>query len=266
VKRLAGLAAWVAAGAAMLPMVWLVLTSVTTPEQLVLGRVGTELTADNYARVLLQTEFPVYIINSLAIALVSTLLTLGLGLAAAFALTRFRLVAKGPLFALLLGLPLFPQVSILIYLYLLASRSGLLNTYTGLVLPYTALALPLAIWYLVAALDEIPRELDYAAWLDGCSSWRYFLTVVLPLARPALASVGLLVFLVNWNEFIIALVLTSDSASRTAPVGLAMFQGAHFIPWGDIAAATMLVLAPAALVVLFGQRLLIAGLGRGAVK
>ena len=145
-------------------------------------------------------------------------------------------------------------------------RQGLLNTYTGLVLPYTALALPLAIWYLVAALDEIPRELDYAAWLDGCSSWRYFLTVVLPLARPALASVGLLVFLVNWNEFIIALVLTSDSASRTAPVGLAMFQGAHFIPWGDIAAATMLVLAPAALVVLFGQRLLIAGLGRGAVK
>lgn len=265
-KRLLVTLLWLSAAGAVLPMLWLALSSITKPESLLLGRVGSGLTLANYWRVIAGTDFLVYIVNSLLVASLAALLTVALGLAAAYALTRYRVAGKGALITLLLGIPLFPQISILIYLYLQASRLQLINTYTALVLPYAALSLPLAIWYLVAALDEIPRELDYAAWLDGCSPLQYLTAIVLPLARPALVSVGLLIFLVNWNEFIIALVLTADARSRTAPVGLAMFQGAHFIPWGDIAAATMLVLAPVALLVIYAQRQLVAGLSRGAVK
>jgi ABC-type glycerol-3-phosphate transport system permease component len=266
VRRLAGPLAWLAVLAAAAPLAWVVLTSLTPPAALEQGRVGAALTGENYVRVATQTHFPAYLVNSAAVALLATVLTLALGLMAAYALTRWALPFKSALLAALLAIPLFPQISILIYLYVLASRLHLINTYAALILPYTALSLPLAIWYLVAALDEIPRELDDAARIDGCSPGRYFVEVILPLSSPALAAVALLVFLTSWNEFIIALVLTVDARARTAPVGLALFQGAHYIPWGDIAAATVLVLAPVAGVALVGQRLLVAGLSRGAVK
>lgn len=258
--------AWLAAGVAVLPVVWVIITSLTPAERLTRGFAFGGLSLENYARVLSRTPFPLYIINSAVIALVTTILTLTLALAAAYALTRYHVAGRGFILALLLAIPLFPQISILIYLYLVASRLGLINTYAALIIPYTALALPLAIWYLVAALDEIPRDLDYAARLDGCTSWRVLTSVLMPLSMPAVMAVGLLIFLLTWNEFIIALVLTTDAHARTAPVGLAMFQGAHYIPWGDITAAAVVVLAPVVIIAFFGQRMLVSGLTKGALK
>jgi len=258
--------AWLAAVLAVAPILWVLITSVTPAEKLVQGRVGAGFSLASYIRVLSHTEFPLCIINSALVALLTTLFTLGLGLIAAYALTRFRVVAKPLILALLLAIPLFPQISILIYLYLAASRLGLINTYAALIVPYTALALPLAIWYLVAVLDDIPRDLDNAARLDGCAPLRTLTSVLMPLVLPSMVAVGLLVFLLSWNEFIIALVLTTDAKARTAPVGLAMFQGTHYIPWADITAAAVVVLLPVVLLAFFGQRMLVAGLTRGALK
>jgi multiple sugar transport system permease protein len=133
-------------------------------------------------------------------------------------------------------------------------------------LTHAAYALPLSIWILTSFFRQIPVELYQAGRVDGCGPLRAFRSVILPLARPGLAVAALLVFIFSWNEFMFALTLTASEASRTAPVALALFPGLHEIPWGDIAAASLVVTAPVAILAVLFQRHIVAGLTAGSVK
>jgi multiple sugar transport system permease protein len=166
-----------------------------------------------------------------------------------------------------LAASMFPQVSLISYLFQLMSALGWVNTHAALVLPYAAWVLPLALWILVSYFARIPRDLDRAALVDGCSRWQILRKVILPVAAPGIFSTFLLAFIFAFNEFLFALMLTTDHRSRTIPVGIALFQGLHGeTPWGDImAAATMSTIPVVLLTVLFQQRI-IQGLTRGAVK
>jgi multiple sugar transport system permease protein len=143
---------------------------------------------------------------------------------------------------------------------------ALRDTWTALVLAHTALALPLAIWLLAGFIRDIPVELEQAAALDGAARPQILRWIVLPLAAPGAASVALLTFLLSWNEFLYAYTFSATEASRTVPVALALFPGVFEVPWGDIAAASILASLPPVIIVLGLQRYLVRGLLAGALR
>jgi len=207
-----------------------------------------------------------YLLNSLIVAGTTTLVTLSLGALAGYALARLprrpaRLILMG-----VLACAMFPQITIAGPIWRFLRAVGWLNQYHGLILPYVALTLPLTIWILALFFREIPEELEKAALVDGCSRPGALFRVILPLSAPGLFTAGILAFIYAWNEFFLALLIMTDPARQTMPVGIALFQGEHSIPWGEIAAASLITTLPLIILVLFFQRRIVAGLSAGAIK
>lgn len=206
------------------------------------------------------------IMNSVVVALCTTFLSITVGSLAAFALSSLRMPMKSLFLGMVLSISMFPPIATVSPLYLMIRFLGLRDTWAALILTYTTFSLPLSIWILTNFFREIPRELYLAARVDGCSPFRAFTNVMLPLASPGLFTAAILVFIFSWNEFLFALTFTSTTASRTVPVAIALFPGVHEVPWGDIAAASILVILPVLVLVFMFQKRIIAGLTVGAVK
>ncbi|MCD6459079.1 carbohydrate ABC transporter permease [bacterium] len=223
----------------------------------------------NYKSLVLDDSLPFYkyIINSLAISSITALLCTFAGGLAAYAITRFPLKHKSFLMILILAVSMFPQISLVSCLFKMMSSLGCINTYTALALPYTAWTLPLSFWILTNYFEKIPQELDKAGLIDGCSRIQILFKIIYPTAKPGIFSAFILSFIFSFNEFLFALMLTTDSAARTIPVGIALFEGAHGqIPWGSIMAASIIAVSPVILITLIFQKNIIHGLTGGAVK
>ena len=141
-----------------------------------------------------------------------------------------------------------------------------LNRHWGVVLPYVALTLPLAIWILASFFKELPPELEDAARIDGCGPWSTLIRVTLPLAAPGIFTAAILILIYAWNEFFFALLILTQPEQQTLPVGIALFQGEFTMPWGELAAASVVATLPLIVVVLLCQRWIVSGLSAGAVK
>jgi len=249
------------------PFVYMFLTSINlNPDFLA---TGFNLTLFNYKAVLgvKSLHFIDYLKNSLIVSVLSSLITVFISSLAAYSITRLEM--KGKIFILLtiLAISMFPQISLIGYLFELISGLGLINTYVALIFPYVAWILPLSLWILVSYFSQIPKELDKAAIIDGCSKFQVLFKVIFPVALPGLFSTFLLSFIFAFNEFIFALILTIDHNARTIPVGIALFEGLHGeIPWGNIMAASTITIIPVIILTLVFQRHIIGGLTRGAVK
>jgi multiple sugar transport system permease protein len=161
---------------------------------------------------------------------------------------------------------MFPPIAIVGALFLLIRALHLRDTYWALILSDTTFALPLTIWMLVSFFRDVPDDLVRAARVDGCTALQILVQVCLPVITPGLVTTALLTFVVTWNEFLFALTFTTTAAARTAPVEIALFPGLHEIPWGEIAAAAMIVTTPLLVLVGLLQRHIVAGLTAGAVK
>jgi multiple sugar transport system permease protein len=250
------------------PFLWLVITSVKPAAQL------TQLppllpgapTALHYIEVFTGYPFLRIIANSTIVASASTLLALGIGATAAFALARLRVRAVPWILAAVLAVSMFPPIATVSPLFLAINAMGLRDTLAALVITYTTFALPLAIWLLTSFFRQVPAEIYLAARVDGCGAGQAFYRVILPLSAPGLFAAALLVFIFCWNEFLYALSFTATTASRTIPVGIALFPGLHEVPWGEIAAASVVVTLPLALLAFSFQRRIVEGLTAGAVK
>jgi multiple sugar transport system permease protein len=205
-------------------------------------------------------------INSIVVAMLTVLTVFVFGIPAAYALAKLRLRGAHLILAVLLSLSMFPSVANVAPLYLAAIHLGIRDSVFAVALAHTVFVLPFAIWMLVDFLKEIPDELYRAARIDGCSHWGVLRHVVLPIATPGLLSVALLVFIFSWNEFLYAFTLTASERSRTLPVAIALFPGLHEVPWGDIAAAAILVTVPSILLMLVFERRIVSGLTAGAIK
>lgn len=223
-------------------------------------------TLDHFRNIFVEKEFHLYIVNSAIVAGLTTLFCLAIGGAAAFALARLRVYYRFGILALILSVSMFPQIAIVAPLYLAASALGLMNTYTILVIIYLSLGLPLVIWVLFGYFQTIPREIDEAAIIDGAGPLRLMISVILPMSLPGFVTTGLLAFIMAWNEFMFALAFTSGVDRQTIPVGIANFTNLYYVPWGDLAAASVVVTLPLVLLVLGFQRWIIQGLTQGAVK
>jgi len=264
-RALADVAVVLALAAYAIPFFWQLLTSFKPEAELlrVPPLLPSRLTLTHYQVVISQSLMPRALGNSLGIATLTTLVSLAAGVPAAYAVARLPLPGKRLLLLAIVASTAFPQIATVSPLYLLMRALELRDTWAGLVLVHASFALPLTIWLLAGFVREIPME---AASVDGAGLVSMFRWVLIPLLAPGLASTALLTFLFSWNEFLFAYTFTVSEASRTIPVALALFPGVFEVPWGDIAAASMLASLPPVVIVIALQRFLVRGLVAGAVK
>jgi multiple sugar transport system permease protein len=253
----------------LVPVFWLLMLSLKTPESATDGSfIPHHWTLHNYSDIFSQSVFTSALRNSIGIGLISTALAVLLASSAAYAIARLDFPGKQVILAVALMVTLFPQVSLVGPLYNLWRQIGLFNTWVGLIIPYLTFALPLSIFVLATFFREIPWELEQAAQIDGATPFQAFTKVIAPLAAPGLATTFIIVFLICWNDFVFAISLTATSAAQTVPAAIAQFPGVSQFtqPIGDIAAAAIVVTVPVMVLVLLFQRRIVAGLTAGAVK
>ncbi|HDQ26259.1 MAG TPA: carbohydrate ABC transporter permease [bacterium] len=252
----------------LLPFVYMLYISFIDAASL-FSKQEAAFTLKNYVNVIKgeNLHFLTYLKNSVVIALISSLVTVIIAGLGAYAVTRMDFKWKTAVLLGVLGVSFFPQISIAGYIFKMLAALGLLNTYTGLIFPYTAWALPLSLWILAGYFLSVPPDLDKAAKVDGAGNFQIMAYVILPVALPGIVTAFLLSFIFMFNEFLFALMFTSDEAARTVPVAIALFTGLHGqVPWGDIMAAAALTTAPIAALAAVFQKRIISGLTQGAVK
>ncbi|GAB3686338.1 carbohydrate ABC transporter permease [Saccharopolyspora tripterygii] len=253
----------------LVPFYWLINTSLKTGAELSSGSLlpGSP-SLRNYLEVVQDEDFLTALGNSLIVGVVTTSLALLLASFAAYALARLKLPRKGIILGLVLSVTTFPVIAIAAPMFTIWSDIGLYDTLPGLIIPKLTFALPMAIFVLTSFFREIPFELEESALIDGASPFTAFRKVILPLAVPGIATTAILVFISVWNEFLLAVTLTSTPESRTVPVAIAYFSGTSDFdhPIGTISAASVLVTLPLLVLVLLFQKRIVAGLTAGAIK
>jgi trehalose/maltose transport system permease protein len=224
----------------------------------------------NYIALFTVAEQPFgrHILNSLGVSTLVVVASLLLGVTAAYALGRIQFRGRGLLLLTVLAVSMFPQVAVLSGMFELMQAIGFYNHWWGLTLPYMVFTLPFTVWVLTTFIRDLPKELEEAAIMDGCTPWAIIRKVFLPVMWPALVTTGLLAFIAAWNEFMFALTFVLDNNDRTVPVSISLISGAdkYEIPWGKIMAASVLVTLPLIILVLAFQRKIVGGLTSGAVK
>jgi multiple sugar transport system permease protein len=253
----------------LFPFYWLINTSLKTgPDLSTASLYPPNPTLSNYDSIFSNNDFTTALKNSAIVAFMTTALSLIVGSFCAYALARLRIRFKFLILATILTITTFPQITIAAPIFKLWRDIGLYNTIPGLVIPYLTFALPLAIYILTSFFREIPRDLEEAALVDGATNFQAFYKVVVPLAAPGLATAGILTFIAAWNEFLLAITLTSSSSARTVPAAIAFFTGSTQFeqPLGTISAASVVISIPLIVMVLLFQKRIVAGLTAGAVK
>jgi trehalose/maltose transport system permease protein len=253
------------------PFYWAVISSFKPSDALFSANpsfLPIPFTLDHYKNVFLQANFGRNLLNSLIVAGGATLLSLFLGVLAAYALGRLPFPPKNAVLYLVLAMTMFPQISVLSGLFILLRATGLFNTHLGLILSYLLFTLPFTIWVLTGYFRGLPRELEEAAYVDGATPLQTLFRIMLPLTGPGLVTTGLLAFIAAWNEYLFALTFTVGDRVKTVPPAIASFGGAtpFEIPWGSIMAASVVVTVPLVVLVLVFQQRIVAGLTAGAVK
>ena len=219
----------------------------------------------NYAEVIVDPDTLNFFVNSAIVALGSTALSLAIGVPAAYVIARYRFRGATDFAFWILTTRMAPPVAVLIPFFVMYVTLGLNDTHIGLVFAHVALNLAIVVWLLRGFFEDLPFELEEAAFMDGATHFQAFRQISLPLAAPGIGAVGILSFLFSWNEFLFALVL-ADDAVRTVPVGIYGFVGFQTIAWGNLSASAVLMILPVVLFITVFQRSLVRGLTLGAVK
>jgi multiple sugar transport system permease protein len=253
---------------ALAPYVWMVLTSIKPQAELAVWPVQylpRNATLEHYRELVGRTSFAANLLNSLIIAAGAAALGLAVSIPAAYAFSRFRFRGRRALMTGFLVINMFPIVLLIIPLFILMKRLGLLDTFLGVVLGHSTFAIPFAIWMLTSYFNAIPKDLDEAATIDGASRQETIRLIILPLVMPGVVTAGIYIFITSWNEYLFAMML-SGQAVRTVTVALQLFIGEFTIQWGLLTAGGTLVALPVTLLFLLVQRRLVGGLTAGAVK
>jgi len=257
------------AAQAVLPLLWMLSTSLKPPRE-VLATPPTLIpaapTLENYARLLGQTAFVRYFVNSVSVAGLTVLLTMAVGAVGAYSLTRFRFPGREGIARLILCTYMFAPIMIVVPIYILARRLGIVDTHTALVLSYSSFCLPFSLWLLRAFFQSIPIELEEAAQVDGAGRPRALAYIVAPLALPGLLATSIFTFTLAWNDYIFTRILIVSDELKTLPVGVQDLFSAAVVDWGLVMAAGMLITIPALAFFMAVQRHLVAGWGTGGLK
>ena len=256
------------AGFALFPILWGLSSSLKPADRIVAfpPRLLPEApTLEHYVRVF-QDDAAFYILNSVLVSAATVVLTLLLGAMGGYALARHEFRGRAAVMMAVVSVMSIPIASLLVPTFTLISLAGLFDTRLGLVLLYTAYQLPAALWMLYGYFTTLPVELENAARVDGCSPMRTLRRVVLPLSKPGLVAAALFVLVFAWNDFVVAVTMTSSQEVRTFPVAIYFYLGFYGREWGPLLAASLVSILPILAVFVFLQRYFLAGLTGGGVK
>ncbi|MFZ4531619.1 MAG: carbohydrate ABC transporter permease [Alsobacter sp.] len=251
------------------PAIWVLLTSLKSESELMrlpITVLPAAPTLGNYVRVFVDQPILLFLWNSVMVATLSTLLCIVVSALAAYALVRLRVPAPGAILAVLMGIAMFPLISLVVPLFQTMRGLGLLNTWPALVLPYAVLSMPVCTMVLVSFFQDIPADIENAAMIDGCSRIGALWHVVIPLTAPGVFTAAILAFVNAWDEFLLALTLSSRVTSRTLPVGITLYQGEFSFPWPIISAALIVAIVPISILIAVFQDRVVGGLTAGGMK
>lgn len=253
---------------ALFPVVWVFLSSLKPRSAIQSSRITLfdQPSLDNYRRVLLETSFPTWFLNSIVVAGLTMVFGMAMSATAGYALSRFNFPGKRGLMWLFLVTQMFPVAILIVPIYTIMADLGLIDTKLSLVIAYCSVAVPFCTWMLRGYFDTIPRDLDEAAALDGLGPFATFWHVVLPLARPGLAVTAFYTFITAWGEVAYAIAFTLSDSKLTLGAGLQQFVPQYNPQWDLLTAGAVLIMVPASLVFYFAQKHLVAGLTAGGTK
>ncbi len=255
----------------LFPFLWTVITAVKPPDEvfgLPVKYLPSKLSFENFTNVFLKRDFDRYVINSLIVSSFSTIITVIFSSLIAFKLRYINPEKAINLQRWMLIVAIIPPALFVVPVFIVLKELNLVNNYLGLILAYTFLNLPFGVWILYAGFSKIPKELDYAGYIDGFSKMGILFRILIPISKPTVAVVSVLIFIFCWNEFLIALTLMPDEKMYTVPVGISMLSGVSIyeIPWGEINAAVTITTLPVIILIGIFQKWIIEGLTAGAVK
>jgi ABC-type glycerol-3-phosphate transport system permease component len=251
------------------PFFWMISTSFKPLQEIFISPPNffpIDSTLANFDRLFEQTRFLIYFKNSVFVSLCTVLLTISIGSAGAYSLTRFKFYGREKIASLILFTYMFAPIMIVIPFYVLIKKLGLANTHFALIMAYTAFCLPFSLWLLRAFFQSIPLALEQAALVDGAKRIQAVVYVVLPLAFPGIIATSIFTFILAWNDYIFVRILITSDELKTLSVGIADLYNATVIDWGMIMSGSMLITVPVLVFFVFVQRYLIAGWGAGAMK
>ena len=251
------------------PALWILVTSLKRETELVSKPITwwpREATLHNYVQAFTDQPLLRYMGHSALVALGATLVSLLVSAAAAYAIARLNLKHRKLILTAIVASSMFPLITLLVPIFETMRALGLLNTYTALILPYVVLNLPVCTLVLVSFFQSIPRDLENAAMIDGCTRLGALVHVVIPLAAPGVFTAGILAFVNAWDEFLLALSLNSNASMRTLPVGITLYQGEFSFPWPIISAALIVAIVPVAVLIALFQERVVGGLTQGGLK
>lgn len=253
----------------LVPTLWMLSTALKPMDEVMVTPprwIPEHITFDAFARIWNDYPFKTYFLNSIYIVLASTGISLVFSALAGYGASRFQFRGKGAFLTFLLVTQMFPSIMLLIPFYKLLNTIGLVNTHWGLILVYIAFSVPFCTWLMLGFFQGIPKELDEAATIDGCSQLRTFFQIILPLSLPGLAATAIYSFIVGWNEYMFALILTTSENMKTLPIGIGQLNGYYKIVWNDLMAASIVSSLPLIILFIFLQKYFISSLTAGAVK
>jgi multiple sugar transport system permease protein len=251
------------------PLVWLFLTSIRSSADIfaVPIRILPEtVTLDQYVSVFTQYDTLDYVWNTVFISFATVVIVHLLAVPCAYAMSRFKLPGFMVIVGLLLIMRMVPVIALAIPLFSVFATLGMLDSIWALILAHTATKLPVAIWLLLGFMQDVPREIEEAAQVDGAGTMRTLVQIVTPLIAPGIGASAMITFLFTWNDLLLALTLASSTSAQTLPVGLTRFVSQYGIDWGAMSAAGVLMVIPTLVFVWFAQGLLVKGLTSGAVR
>lgn len=250
----------------LLPLFWLVVSSFKTPSDIFTldFRLTFQPTLANY-RAVFGSSFPQKLLNSALISLAAVIATLPSGLFAAYAFSRFRFKARDQLFFLLLTTAMAPPVAFVVPIFMLFRQLHLLDTHLGLVLCYILFNIGFTTWVLRGFIEDVPRAVEEAGLVDGCSKWSVLFRITLPMISGGIVTTGILIFIFNWNEFLFASMLTRTRAA-TFTTHLVTYFGSRRVLWGELCAASSIGALVPVILALFTRKYIVRGMTFGAVK
>ena len=250
----------------MFPMIWAISFSTRPAGQQFTGQVfGTEFTLQNYGAAM-YPDFIGYIVNSTVVSLGTALLALAVAVFAAYAFARLSFPGKRLLFVVIVLSQLVPIATIVLPMYRIIRTLGLINTRTGLIVAYLSFTTPVSVWIMKGFFENVPKDLEEAAIIDGCSHTRAFLQVILPISKPGLVATFIWLIIATWQELVYALTLITRANARTVSVGIFDFFDQYTIDYATLFAGAILISLPIVLAFLVLQRHFVAGLAEGSVK
>lgn len=254
---------------AVFPLLWMIATSIKPQTEVMQSPpqiFTSNPTISNYVRVITESGIPIAFLNSLVVSVATTALVLVFGILAGYGFSRFNFPGANVLSVVLLFGQMMPAIVLITPIYKIFSQTGLIDTRHGLMIAYMALTLPMSVIMLRNYITGIPKEMDEAAQIDGCSRIGALVRIIMPMAGPGMFAVGVFTFLQAWEEFLYAMNLTNSEAIRTLPVSINSFRGEFLIDWGGLMSAAVVVSLPILLIFLLCNKYFVKGFSEGAVK